>query len=448
MIANPMQRIGLGILILYLFILYSRVFDVKFAWLHIPALMLALLILLSVSSMQLFSAFSTQIGKYLGLFTLWALVGVPFSVWRSGAFVDATQVWPRALMVFLALACLVTSLAGVRRAIITLGFAIIVLGLISHLFGQLNDGRLFLPQGKFSNPNDLAQAVLMGFPFLLFTLMEGNKATKALVLVGAVPLFGALMRTGSRGGMLGFIVILLFGFFRCSLGGKMLAVAGGVGVLLAAMVVLPQSILARYTTLFHPDASVSIEEANNCPTCMHLERQAAGSANERYQLLLDGIRYTFENPVLGVGIGRFATARDQEADRKGIFLPSRVPHNSYVELSSETGLVGFFFYMTAFIGSMRLCHRLSKFADAKVHPEWRQISRLAFCLQMSLTSYAVTSFFASVSYQQYFPTLAGLVLALKIAVEPAYSEWRRQTEAAARTPLDFAPRRLARREAA
>lgn len=414
---NPIQTIGLGTLVPYLFVLYSRIFDVKFSWLHIPMLLSTLLLVLSAVSMQLFGVMSrTRIGRYLGWFTVWALVGVPFSVWRTGAMVQATQVWPRALLVFIAVGCTVTSLAGVRRAIFTLGFAVVILGVISRIWGEMQDGRLFLPQGKFENPNDLAQAVLMGFPFLLFIVMEGNNLMRFLVFLGAIPLFQALIRTGSRGGMLGMIVILLFVFFRCSLGGKMLALTGGLAVLLITMAVLPESLLQRYVTLFHAGPSAAMQ-SSGCPTCvMHQEEMAAGSANERYQLLKESITMSLENPIFGVGMGQFPVARGMDADRQGIHIPWRVSHNSYTEVSSETGLLGLILYMTSFFGCIGMCWRLGRFAEARAHPQWKLISRVTFCLQMSLLSYAVTSFFASVAYQQYFPTLAGLTVALMQAV--------------------------------
>jgi O-antigen ligase len=448
MTPNPIQSLGMGILIPYLFVLYSRIFDIKFAGLHIPMLMATLLIILSAASMQAFGVMSrTRIGQFLGWFTLWAIVGIPFSVWRTGAFVQATQVWPRALLVFVAIGCLVTSLQGLRRAIFTLGFGIVILGLISRILGQMQDGRLFLPTGKLSNPNDLAQAVLMGFPFLLFILMEGNKVMKCLVVLGAVPMFQALVRTGSRGGMLGFLVILLFVFFRSSLGGKVMAVAGGIAVFVLALAVLPESLLVRYVTLFHPaDAGPTIPGLGELQD-ENLGNQtdiAAASANERYELIKEAIQMSLHHPIFGVGMGQFATARDKEASARGLHVPWRVPHNSYVEVSSETGIVGLVLYMIAFVGSIRMCWQLGRFAKARAHPQWKLISSMTFCLQMSLLSYAVTSFFASVAYEEYVPTLAGLTLALMQSVAPEFKEW--ENRSAVRVMMDFRPRRIARVE--
>ena len=46
----------------------------------------------------------------------------------------------------------------------TLTYALLVFTIIANVFGVSDNGRLFLQQGKFANPNEMAQALLLGLP--------------------------------------------------------------------------------------------------------------------------------------------------------------------------------------------------------------------------------------------------------------------------------------------
>lgn len=438
--ANPVQTLGMAILVPYLFVIYSRIFDIRFGLLHIPGVMLASLIILIPASAQALKVVGNgQIGRYFTLFTLWTFAVIPFAVWRRGALDKAIQLWPRALLVFLAIACMAASLPSLRRAIYAIGIGIAVLGTSAKLFGDLSTGRLKLPRGEFANSNDLAMVLLLGCPLLLFVVMEAGFALKVAALAGMIPIFWALIHTGSRAGMVGFAVMVIFLFFRCSIAGKLLVGAGGIAILAAAFFLLPHTILERYVTLFQvanssPSVDVYDPDEMNDPG---MELTAAESAQQRYQILVDSFRITFHHPIFGVGLGNFTVERDALAKAERRHVPWHEAHNAFTQVSSETGLVGFFFYMGAFIGTIRILMQLRKFAETKTHPQWKTISRMVFCLQTSLVSYAMTSFFAPVAYLFVFPTLAGLALALAFSVEPAFAEWRKQQKKAP-TP-DHAP---------
>jgi len=57
-------------------------------------------------------------------------------------------------------------------------------------------------------------------------------------------------------------------------------------------------------------------------------------------LFLRSIQLTFEHPILGVGPGEFMDAEAEEAAVAGKKAMWHFTHNSYTELSSETGLPG------------------------------------------------------------------------------------------------------------
>ncbi len=407
----------------------SRIFDFAFASLHVPGILFALVAILVSASTQVGKVLSDRrIGRYMALFTVWTFATVPFSAWRGGALHDATQIWPRALLTFLALSCLPASLPSIRRAIYTWGFAVFVLAVLAKKYGDFSMGRLALPQGEFENPNDLGMALLMGFPYLIFVAMEAGICLRLAALGGLIPVFWALLQTGSRGALLALGVVTAFLFLRCSPAGRILVVAGFAAVLAAAVVVLPHRTIVRYTILFKAGTDAEQLQADDPNEMRDVKGEEAtvASSNARYDLLIASLKMTLQHPIVGVGIGQFMAARHVGSENLPYKISWQPTHNTYTQISSETGLVGFFFYMAAFVGCFRLGRQLERFAKAQIHPQWRTISRMAFCLRTSLVSFAVTSFFASVGYSGMFQTIAGLMLALAYACEPYFSQWQEQ----------------------
>src|SRR5258708_33175867 len=94
---NPFGDACFISLIPCLFVLYSRIFDLKVAGLHIPGICLAAVISASILGGAFISAFSTRIGAFLFLFTLWLVIDIPFSIWKGGSFQLVVEFWPRAL---------------------------------------------------------------------------------------------------------------------------------------------------------------------------------------------------------------------------------------------------------------------------------------------------------------------------------------------------------------
>src|SRR6476646_6226306 len=97
---NPFQRIGFGILLVFLFILFSRTFDVVASSLQIPAIITVLALAATAFSGGLARAIHHRIGKYLLLFTVWMAITIPTSYWRFGS-IAVFQNWLKALVVYI-----------------------------------------------------------------------------------------------------------------------------------------------------------------------------------------------------------------------------------------------------------------------------------------------------------------------------------------------------------
>ena len=163
--------------------------------------------------------------------------------------------------------------------------------------------------GIFGDPNDLAMALLLAFPFLFTAVLDADAAMlrRLLALAMLAVVSYAVLLTQSRGGFVGLAALgAAYAYRRLGRTTAVVAVVVLLGVILAA----PGRI-----------REVSASEA---------------SAQGRIQAWVAGVEMLKAKPVLGVGTGEFTA-----------YHP-RVAHNSFVHVFAETGLVGLFFFVGMF----------------------------------------------------------------------------------------------------
>src|SRR5437763_16571455 len=84
-VGNPFQAIGFVILMGFLFILFSRTFDVVLSSFQIPFIVTCLVLAATVFSGGILRVWDHRIGKLLLAFTAWMCVGIPLSLWPRGS---------------------------------------------------------------------------------------------------------------------------------------------------------------------------------------------------------------------------------------------------------------------------------------------------------------------------------------------------------------------------
>jgi O-antigen ligase len=400
---NVFQRVGFYLLLLYLFVMYSRLFDIVLGSFEIPFIITSLVLAASVFSGAFQRALGTPAGKAVLLFTIWMAICLPFSVWRSGSL-EVFQGWAKAALSFVYVVGLIDSHRQCLRSVYTIGLAVVVLAAIALKFGSMETGRLFLAEGKFQNPNDLANTLLLGLPFIWLALKNStqNVLVKIPPIVLAAMVLYTITKTGSRGALVVFLGLMLFVFFSANFVDRMaIAVAGLVLVLIGAFV-LPNSLRSRYFTLFEEGEDSRMSES------------AVTSSEARSELLKRSAMLTVQHPLFGVGPGMFSEANQQDMQAQGIHTADLVSHNSYTTVSSEMGIPGFLLFAGIILISLRLANRVHSLTRRRKSKYWASVTNTASCLRMSLVAYSVTALFATVSYQSTLPTLAGLTVALYI----------------------------------
>ncbi len=243
-------------------------------------------------------------------------------------------------------------LAGVSQAFY--GYAQNFLNLGPQSF--IRDGGLRV-YGTFNQPNPYAGYINMSLPIALSLMLLGrNWATRILAGIVAVLLGAAEYLTKSNGGEIAITVAILFVFIVGFPQLRKLAAIAGVGllVLIAALLagVIPQRltrpILSKLGLVAISFTSPSAQDY---------------STAERLAHWIAGINMFLDHPFTGVGIGNYGPA--YAPYHVTIFVNSLDhAHNYYINISAETGIIGFttfaLFLIAMFIAGGRAYRAISK----------------------------------------------------------------------------------------
>src|ERR1017187_8369438 len=211
-------------------------------------------------------------------------------------------------------------------------------------------------------------------------------------------------RTGSRGAMIAFLMMVLVLFLRASILRKMqiiLAVVVFLGVVLTTM---PGKLISRYKTTVN-------QEADDGEMDSEMLISAHSSTQRRKELLRHSLVLTMRHPLFGVGPGMFDVADDIYAKtlgaKKGSWLGT---HNSYTQVSSEIGIPAFLFFVAAIW--MALKGPYSVYQKTRGDPRLDEMGTIAMGLHYCLIIYAVTILFEHIAYTIMLPAFGGLAASM------------------------------------
>src|SRR6185295_13562818 len=119
------------LLLVLLFILFSRIFDTFLAGYRIPSIAYLLTGIVALFGGQLLQSFSPKISKLWLVFTALITLSAFFSIWRGGSIQMLANVWSKALLVYFLIVSLTRTIDQCARAVRTIGWAVGVLVLLS-----------------------------------------------------------------------------------------------------------------------------------------------------------------------------------------------------------------------------------------------------------------------------------------------------------------------------
>jgi len=395
--APPVQFLPLGAFLLYAFLILSRLPEflprVPKLILIVGFAMAALAILSSG-----FRLLESRTATLLALLTAWMAACGMLGEWRGGS-ARIIYGWLACFLIVLGGIHVMRSARAARSLFYTVGLAVGCLACLGVAFSKMIANRIAAGEGSFSDPNDFAACLLFGLPFMawMFIELKGSPFRRILLLAVMLIAFFSIFWTGSRGALLAVIILSAVVWFRVSLGKKLLLL--GVGGLTAAALfaTLPDTIRARYATLYKSGAELPTE--------------ATESAAIRKELVRVGLKVILDHPLMGVGPGQFTLGANDIAIEEGRRPYWRSPHNSYLQVVTETGIPGFLLYAAVLVSVFRLTWWVSKYT--RNQPHCASLANAAFCLRLALISYLVTSTFLQHAYMSFVPTLSVTAFGLR-----------------------------------
>lgn len=272
-------------------------------------------------------------------------------------------------------------------------------------FGQVSNGELRYG-GPIEEPNMWGQVLVSSLPFVLYYLRQKHSNAKRVVIVIAMlTILLAMIYTGSRGAIVALAAIAPLLAIEMKV--KPAAIVISLLLFIGLLSVLPASYSQRLQTLnvfFTPNDDSAIRQDES-----FVQRQA---------VMLTGLAMFRENPIFGVGFGNYGVRYWEYATDLGLesnatdidYAPnSRYAHSLYVEILSETGLLGFltflFFFITLFIELFKIRKKFDTYSIQTDWPSWTS------ALAMSIATFLISGIFLHGIFFRYIWVLIGLSMA-------------------------------------
>ncbi len=269
---------------------------------------------------------------FAGLIVAQVLFGL--TAYRHDTLIELLNYVSYGLLAFVTLQSLRGSQAAKALALAISGFglAVSVFALLQYL---ASNGKVYwvvqiptdaMSFGPYVNHNHYAGLIEMLIPFpLVFALQSPVSISKRFFFgLSAIIMGVSVVESGSRGGLIALAcqVVLLFAI------GRFTRIRRGGGIVLLVMLVAMAGLLATMVDSAVASRISALREPGR-----------ADVAGWRMRLNRDGLSMVRAKPVLGWGLGTFATVYPQFRSFYDD-VPIHEAHNDYMQLLVETGVVG------------------------------------------------------------------------------------------------------------
>ena len=234
--------------------------------------------------------------------------------------------------------------------------------------------------GPYVNPNHFAGLMEMLVPVAVMYIAGRRERRPVVILgwlaLGAVIAVASLLLSGSRGGLLALAAEIVIALALVARGRRRIA-RRHLGAVTAA-VVLGGALLFAWVDPGWVSERLALVANVGGPAWAEL-------ADFRKSMAVDSLRMLSHHPVLGVGLGNFATAYPRYQS-----FPSNLwidyAHDDYVQAFAETGLLGAALILSALALFFRLAfggldHRLSS------EREWIRVGAALGCCGLLVHSF-------------------------------------------------------------
>lgn len=302
-----------------------------------------------------------------------ALASILSPVWKGNAVAQTIE-FAKMVLIVVVIALAVASLARLRKLIFVQAASVVAVALISIKSGHLVGGRLFgALNGMYSNPNDLAIALVLSVPLCLVFLFRARGVARKLAwTVAVLAMIFAIFRTGSRAGFIALVIAGLFCMWDFGIKGRRLY--------------LPVLAVVVLTVAFALAGSEVTQRLSATFSTSNTQESAYGSALARKQLLIKSLKVTAEHPLFGIGPGDFQAI-------SGHWQPT---HNVYTALSAEGGIPALILFLMIYWRAFGNLRRVREFEASD-----SELGMFASAMRASLWAFAVAGPFFPDAYQYF-----------------------------------------------
>jgi O-antigen ligase len=186
--------------------------------------------------------------------------------------------------------------------------------------------------GQDSNPNDFADSLLLPLALALGGFFSARTLLKRSgMLVAALIITYCVLSTMSRGSALAVAAVLFVYLFRL---GVRVKTTVAIALIVVLLLFLPQLFFSR------------------------MQDSVTSRAEGRWDIFIVGTQVVRHYGILGAGLESFRAAYTKFAGFAPIFRGfGRDPHNIYLQVWAELGLVGLFLFLAAIWSQLRDLHK-------------------------------------------------------------------------------------------
>jgi len=337
----------------------------------------------------------------LVLFLLCIAASAPLGTYFGNAFAFLRQDYIKTFLMFLVVAASIRTMRDLETMVGAqlLGALLYSLVILSRF--QVDETGRF-DELLYYDANDLAMVLAMTMPLAVYFLRPRSKWMWRIVALGTfgVILIG-IVKTGSRGGFLGIVAVMLYLVFRYSAIPSRIRLSAVGFFVVGLLLVGSDQYWQMMGTLLNPKQDYNY---------------AGNSEGGRIEVWKRGLGYVRAYPFLGVGAANFGWAEEnlgRGAARKllGRGTKRMTAHNSFVLAAAELGLIGFSVFC-AILWQASKSVRRSVRAAARGPGRDPDEAALGQALIASLLAYLVCGFFLSQTYAPILHIILGLIVAL------------------------------------
>lgn len=312
---------------------------------------------------------------------LLAMIGVLFAsaflspIWKGGAVshtIDFAKVYVVWVLTFL----LVTDFERLRRIIYIQAAAVAVISAVSIIMGHSRPRLEGVIGGIYSNPNDLAFAIVLTLPFSLAFLLTAKGALVKLCWIATILVMGlTLLMTASRAGFISLVISGTVCLWHFGVKGRRFYLIVATGVTVVALLAVAGGPLMTRLTAITGNADTKMGE---------IAYESYEARKFLMKRALEGIEHY---PILGLGAQNFQVY-------SGIWHDV---HMTYLQIAVEGGIPSLVLYLLFFACAFGNLRKLLRRKDLDVHT-----TLFVGGLHSSMIGFVIGALFAPEAYQ-FFP---------------------------------------------